>query len=234
MSVEGSLTPSVARSIARGPKYATARRIFTALAPIVFVVLAVMARRHDYFPFDVVITRGLQRVHHPIFDAVMYAISWLGFQPQATIIGVLVMLVLLARGHRREAGGALLAIGVSLVVILVKLIVHRPRPAETLVRVLSMLDSPSFPSGHVALATSYCGFFFYVVATRTKPTWVRRTMLFLLGLIVALMGPSRIYLGQHWFSDTVGAYLLGTLWLELTLRWYETPGWPRRRGARGR
>ena len=30
------------------------------------------------------------------------------------------------------------------------------------------------------------------------------------GLVIALMGPSRIYLGQHWFSDVMGAYVLGS------------------------
>jgi undecaprenyl-diphosphatase len=34
------------------------------------------------------------------------------------------------------------------------------------------------------------------------------------------MGPSRIYLGQHWFSDVMGAYVLGSLWLLLSIRVY--------------
>jgi undecaprenyl-diphosphatase len=34
------------------------------------------------------------------------------------------------------------------------------------------------------------------------------------------MGMSRIYLGHHWFSDVMGAYLLGSLWLALTIRFY--------------
>jgi membrane-associated phospholipid phosphatase len=35
-----------------------------------------------------------------------------------------------------------------------------------------------------------------------------------------MMGLSRIYQGQHWFSDVMGAYLLGSLWLALTIRLY--------------
>jgi membrane-associated phospholipid phosphatase len=27
------------------------------------------------------------------------------------------------------------------------------------------------------------------------------------------MGISRIYVGAHWFSDTLGAYLIGSVWL---------------------
>jgi undecaprenyl-diphosphatase len=39
-------------------------------------------------------------------------------------------------------------------------------------------------------------------------------------ILIMLMGPSRIYLGQHWFSDVMGAYLFGSLWLALTIHFY--------------
>jgi membrane-associated phospholipid phosphatase len=38
--------------------------------------------------------------------------------------------------------------------------------------------------------------------------------------MVLLIGPSRIYVGQHWASDVLGAYLLGTVWLSLSIRIY--------------
>jgi membrane-associated phospholipid phosphatase len=39
-------------------------------------------------------------------------------------------------------------------------------------------------------------------------------------VLCLLMGLSRIYQGQHWFSDVAGAYLLATLWLALVVRVY--------------
>jgi len=66
-------------------------------------------------------------------------------------------------------------------------------------------------------------------------------MLVILGVMVALIGVSRVYMGQHWASDAVAAYLLGSIWLTLTIlvyRWgkprffvnqpvaKETPGAP--------
>ena len=41
-----------------------------------------------------------------------------------------------------------------------------------------------------------------------------------LSLLAGLMGVSRIYQGQHWFSDVMGAYLLGSVWLALTIKFY--------------
>jgi membrane-associated phospholipid phosphatase len=38
--------------------------------------------------------------------------------------------------------------------------------------------------------------------------------------MVALIGLSRIYVGQHWASDVLAAYLLGSVWLSLSILFY--------------
>ena len=35
----------------------------------------------------------------------------------------------------------------------------------------------------------------------------------LIGAIVSLVGPSRVYLGHHWLTDVLGSYSLGTGYL---------------------
>jgi len=58
----------------------------------------------------------------------------------------------------------------------------------------------------------------------TGKRWWRILLLVVSGLFVILVGPSRIYLGDHWASDVLGAYLIGsvllgvTLWLYLRLK----------------
>jgi undecaprenyl-diphosphatase len=56
--------------------------------------------------------------------------------------------------------------------------------------------------------------------TLLKPSWARTLLLVILGSLVALIGLSRIYLGAHWASDVTGAYLLGSLWLAVSIGIY--------------
>jgi undecaprenyl-diphosphatase len=93
----------------------------------------------------------------------------------------------------------------------VKYLIQRPRPAADLVDVFEVLSSYSFPSGHVMFYVSLFGFVWYVAYTMLKRSLTRTLVLLFLGTLISLVGVSRIYLGQHWASDVLGAYLLGGL-----------------------
>jgi undecaprenyl-diphosphatase len=66
-------------------------------------------------------------------------------------------------------------------------------------------------------------FSFGIILFRGKYWW-RILILVVSALFVILVGPSRIYLGDHWASDVLGAYMIGfvllgiTLWLYLKLK----------------
>ncbi len=91
----------------------------------------------------------------------------------------------------------------------------RPRPEfkDPLVRE----SNESFPSGHSSGSMAIFGFLIYLL-TKTK---LDRRSRFLamagLGLLIASIGFSRIYLGAHFFSDVMGGYLLGAAWLTLCI-----------------
>jgi membrane-associated phospholipid phosphatase len=51
------------------------------------------------------------------------------------------------------------------------------------------------------------------VETLVRPAHLRRFITSLLIGLVAMVGPSRIYLGHHWFTDVVASYLVGTSYL---------------------
>lgn len=199
---------------------AAAFQIYVLIASLLFITLAVVAHTVAYFPIDLTITRALQSYHGAAFDRLMYAVSWAGFMPQVFIICGALVLLLFLFGLRWEALAMLVAsagVGIGTVV---KLVVYRPRPSANLVHVLSQLPSSGFPSGHVLVATTFCGFLAFLGYTLLKHAPARTLILALFSVVITLMGLSRIYEGQHWFSDVMGAYLLGSLWLALSIRVY--------------
>jgi membrane-associated phospholipid phosphatase len=199
---------------------ARAFQAYVLVAALGFVVLAVVARTVPYFGIDLTITRAVQSYHGAIFDRVMFYISWIGFFPQSLFFGIVPSALLFFTGLRWEAVVTLFAACSAGVATLVKLIVHRPRPSVDLVHVFREIPNSGFPSGHVLTFTALCGFFAFLAYTLLKRSWERTGLMIVYSVLGVLMGLSRIYQGQHWFSDVMGAYLLGSLWLTLTIWFY--------------
>jgi membrane-associated phospholipid phosphatase len=200
---------------------ATVFLTYLIVAVVVFIVLAVLAKTIAYFTFDVTITRALQIYHVGWFDGLMGALSWIGFAPQAWVIAAIIMVFLYASGLKWETVVILISVlGSSALGLSLKILVDRPRPTADLVNVISQLKSYSFPSGHVLFFVTFFGFLLFLAYTLLKPTWWRTSLLVVLAGMVVLIGPSRIYEGQHWASDVVGAYLIGSVWLALTILIY--------------
>src|SRR5437667_11884686 len=108
---------------------------------------------------------------------------------------------------------------------LIKYLMARPRPTASLVDVIQHAGGNSFPSGHVMSYVAFWGLLFSFGIILFKGNhWWRTALLIISGLFVVLVGPSRIYLGDHWATDVLGAYLIGgvllgvSLWIYLILR----------------
>ena len=151
----------------------------------------------------------------------MTAVSWPGFLPQSGLITALIILLILGFGLQWEALVALIAALLSTGLnVLAKDLIQRPRPAAALVHVLATLSDYSFPSGHVMYYTGFFGFIVFLAFTLLKPSLKRTLLLVFFGFLVLLVGISRIYMGEHWASDVLGAYLLGTLALVAIIQLY--------------
>jgi membrane-associated phospholipid phosphatase len=184
--------------------------LFSAL--VVFALLTFLVRTTPSFPIDVQITQAIQSVDSPLFAGFMRLISWPGFSPNSMIITLVIAMVLYVYGLHWESVTSLVAsISSGLANQLIKNIIQRPRPSLDIVNVFAVLDSYSFPSGHVMFYTILFGYIWYLGYTLLKPSIMRSFLLGLFGIFILLVGVSRIYLGQHWASDVLGAYLLGGL-----------------------
>ena len=186
-----------------------------------FAALTVLVSTTSTLGADLLITQGLQSVSSPLFAALMAAISWPGYVPQSVIIAGLIVLLIYGFGLHWEALSALsAAVLAEALNLVIKDAVHRVRPAADLVHVVLGLKSYSFPSGHVTFYTGFFGFIFFLAFTLLKPSWKRTLLLVIFGGLILLIGVSRIYLGAHWASDVLGAYLLGSLTLIASIQLY--------------
>jgi undecaprenyl-diphosphatase len=191
------------------------------IVALAFGFLTLLVKSMPFFAIDLKISRGIQLIHYTYFAALMSALSWPGFSPQSIIITLLVIAVIYAFGLRWEAVSAIFATIFSTAVnVFVKDLVQRPRPTSNLVNVFAQLNSYSFPSGHVMYYLSFFGFVWFLAFTLLKPSPVRTTLLIFFGILIALVGVSRVFLGEHWASDVLGSYLLGSLTLVVIIRFY--------------
>ncbi|MEP7198597.1 MAG: phosphatase PAP2 family protein [Chloroflexota bacterium] len=194
------------------------------LAAVAFVVLAFFAHGAPYFPIDLTLTRDLQSFNPPWFDLVMRSVNWMGFGLQSIAIISVTVIVTFLLGWRWEAVvGALDAAGIWAFNIVVGVIVARPyvQTSPAFDGMLVDLTKPSFPSGHATSYIAFYGFMCYLVYTRVTQAWLRLPLVILFGALVVLVGPSRVYMGRHWPSDTLASILLGSMWLVLTIYSYQ-------------
>ena len=97
-----------------------------------------------------------------------------------------------------------------------KAVVGRPRPplAEA---VPPYEYAFSFPSGHTLNSTVIAGVVAYLLLRRLRSTRARVITVVLAVLWAVAMALSRVFLGHHWLTDVVFAWLLGIAWLALII-----------------
>ncbi len=186
-----------------------------------FAVLTFIIKTMPLSAIDVQITRSIQMIKFPSFELLMNWISWPGYTPQNFIIVAVIVWVIYAFGLHWEAVMALIAVAFTESVnLLVKNLVQRPRPSSSTVNVFTVLNSYSFPSGHVMFYLGFFGFIGFLAYTLLKPSYKRSLLLAFISCLIILIGVSRIFLGEHWASDVLGAYLLGSLALVASVQFY--------------
>lgn len=161
--------------------------------------------------FDRTVTLAIQNQKSPTFAKVMWHASWAGFPPQSRTIPLVLPALFLIAGQRREAAYQLAGWGTSIISGSIKTVMQRPRPfGDEFTIHEANIGGTSFPSGHVINYVGVYGTLATILNERMMPGPVKTLVLSGIATQLALVGPSRIYLGHHWFTDVTTSYLLGT------------------------
>ena len=163
--------------------------------------------------FDVTLLEWFHAHATPSGYAIFNAITVLGSPVTLSVLALGVGLLLAIRRQWILLGGWLAAFaGGGLLDEVLKLVIQRPRPpyASAFLHHYSW----SFPSGHAMGSLIGYGMLAYVLVV----LWIRgrrAQVSVVLGaaLLIVAIGLSRLYLGVHYFSDVVGGYAAGVLWL---------------------
>jgi undecaprenyl-diphosphatase len=186
---------------------ATARRVhnrwplisgLSALSLGIMIGVIIALRGNGALRIDAEWMKEIVEHREPYWDIPSRVMNVLGGGTLSTILSVVIIVVLIVIKRRWTAlYFGLAALGSTIVVQTLKIVLSRARPEDILI----VIQSGSFPSGHVANAAT-------LVVTLAIITW--RWWVAAGGAVyVVLMALSRTYLGAHWLSDTVGGLLIG-------------------------
>ncbi len=95
---------------------------------------------------------------------------------------------------------------------LLKYIIQRPRPDGY--RLIAE-SGYSFPSGHSMVSMAFYGLIIYLIWKMVKNKKIKYISCGILGLLIPMIGFSRIYLGVHYASDVIGGFAISIVYLLL-------------------
>lgn len=134
----------------------------------------------------------------------------------ATIIALCALASAGLAAQRRWGAALILDAGLTaawITMALLKLWFGRSRPlGEHLV----YAGGYSFPSGHAMLSMVLYGFLGYLLSCRLSG-WMRWAVRASAGLMILMIGFSRIYLNVHYSSDVIAGFIIGSIFLLLMI-----------------
>jgi len=163
--------------------------------------------------FDFALAQWLHDAAMPSGIAVARVLSFLGSPLVLTLLGISVVSRLLFQRQRIPAfGWAASLLGGAMLAVALEYVVRRPAPAFP--EPFATGAEWSFPSAHALGGLVAYGMLAYLWATlRLDRVGSRVAAVVLAALLILAIGASRLYLGVEYFSDVIGGFAAGAVWL---------------------
>ena len=186
-----------------------------AVAAALFLLMAFQVITTGGSVLDASVYSAVSGLISPVMTKIVTVITHMGSQPVLiSLCLVSCLLIWKAWGWKlMTVNGASLLLA-SLCNKLIKELVQRPRPE---LEQLVAQGGYSFPSGHSLSSMAFYGMLAIILLARLRGK-KKYGIAALLGLLILLIGLSRIYVGVHFASDVLAGLCEGFVWIGLVSR----------------
>ena len=194
---------------------------FSAIIALIVFSIRKPIRKHK--PIDMMIFDRIKPRVNSLNNKIMLFITFLGkhqFLIPANLILIFYFIVV-----KKQTWFSIrvitIAISSLVLMLLLKQLFQRKRPLSPLLKAARGL---SFPSGHAIMAVTFYGLLIYILQHTITVDWLKWILFILVVGLIILIGFSRIYLRVHYASDVLGGFIIGLLWLLISLailKWLE-------------
>jgi len=192
-------------------------------AIIALIVFSIRTPMRKHRPIDLAIFEKLKPAVNSINNRVMLFITFLGKHQFLIPANIILIFYFLLVNKQTWFSIRVITISISSLVLmlLLKQLFQRKRPLSPLLKAAKGL---SFPSGHAIMAVTFYGLLVYILQHTIETNWLRILLTIMLIILALLIGFSRVYLRVHYASDVLGGFIIGLLWLLISLamiKWLE-------------
>ena len=175
---------------------------------VLAIIIEGLLSGSELLPLNTVIEQVVTQMRAPFLTTLVVFVTKLGNPFVFASATVLIVVILIVRGHFYDA--ALFAVAMTVAVISLTVLENTfqiTRPGSELLD----FEGWSFPSGHATIATAF--FFLLAHSFFGKMSSLRNKIFLILGSTtgVAVICFSRLYLGAHWTLDILAGVALGLL-----------------------
>ena len=180
--------------------------LYLSLIGFILVTLFVVIKKDLYI--DTYLYKYISMLINKDLTSIIRIITNIGSVVFSIII-IIIISILLYKYNKKDDLKYFLIIMIigNITSFMLKLIIARNRP--DILR-LMIENTYSFPSGHTFITTLLYGSILVLLNKYYKKSYVLWTIY---GILVMLIMFTRIYLGVHYFSDTLGGFFLGIIFL---------------------
>lgn len=190
---------------------------------IIFIILTILVKTNaieafDNYFYDLIAYK--QYDSKTLFYKIITFLGSTEFIVSLCVIFLVVFTVLKKRNYGLIITGVLIIS--TIVNNLIKVFLMRERPD-----VISFVNehSYSFPSGHTMAAVSMYGILLYLILKSNWHKGFKIAFIIIFSLIPVLVAMSRVYLGAHFMSDVIGAFLVSIILLIVETYYIDKKNW---------